>query len=277
MANVTTLTTETMLAVIDAQQVGLELPINSDTVVLSGPLTMVGRKNTQLNLTGTGEYTEGYPDVYIGRASVQYDRLDLAVLFRGIPFDLELIPEDRFSSLHGALEDLSERYGMVFYPEDIEDTPLDVTMPTVEFKAKADSLNFTGTVALNIVTKDTDLSELLTTLDIYVEPDTKSDLLYTTGDKPLFPVNARRLTANDLFKQYATGLSTAIDSKGMLTKEGSDLIRQILRIEYGLVVGVFNHEKLQASILKPDGKGDCLRIDNLTASDYLLFEYGERE
>lgn len=277
MPNVKTHTPETFLGLVNAVKAPPQLPINSDTAVLSAPLSMVGGNNTQITLSGSGGYTEGYDDVYVGRTVLQYDRLDLGVLFKGIGFSIDLGQSGTYPTLHDTLDLFSEAYGIRFHPEDIVNVDLSGVHTTtmIPFAATKTSLNFTGVAQLQAIRPPVELDGLKTNLDVFVEPDTQSDLLYhqlDTGVGVVFPVNGARLTKGHDFTKYKNQLST-ISAAG-LTTASRTMLPRILLAEFGLSTSLFNHDGLELVVDQPSTGRSRLVIGMVGKRDKLYFEYG---
>jgi hypothetical protein len=277
MPNVKTHTPDSFLGLVNAVMAPPQLPINSDTAVLSAPLSMVGGNNTQITLSGSGGYTEGYDDVYVGRTVLQYDRLDLGVLFKGIGFSIDLGQNGTYPTLHDTLDLFSEAYGIRFHPEDIVNVDLsDVhTTTNIPFAATKTSLNFTGVAQLQAIRPPVELDGLKTELDVFVEPDTPSDLPYhqlESGVGVMFPVNGSRLTLNYDFTKYKNQLS-AIATAG-LTSNSRAMFPRILLAEFGLSTNLFNHTGLELVIEQPSAGRSRLVITMAGKRDKLYFEYG---
>jgi hypothetical protein len=277
MPNVKTHTTDSFLGLVNAVMAPPQLPINSDTAVLSAPLSMVGGNNTQITMSGSGLYTEGYDDVYTGRSILQYDRLDLGVLFKGILLSIDLGQSGTYSTLHDTLDLFSEAYGIRFWPEDIIDVDLSTIHATtnIKFEATKTSLNFTGFATLQAVRPPVDLAGLKVDLDVFVETDTVSDLPYhqlENGTAVLFPVNGHRLTFGYDFSKYSTQL-TAIAASGM-TSNSRSMFSRILLCEFGLATQPFGNTGLTLTAEQPAPNRTRLVLSFVGKRDKLYFEYG---
>lgn len=160
MSIVETFTKDTLLKRIEGLNTPVSVALNSDTVALGNPAVVSGAHNTQLKLTGTSLYTEGYEDVLVGTVSVAYDRLDLAKLFKGVPLKFTIPDDNDITNLYGYLPALSNLIGVQLFEEDVADVTITATTDKVVVKALATSLNVTGSFEIKLNVPPLDLSKL---------------------------------------------------------------------------------------------------------------------
>lgn len=229
MANVVVYTKSQLLRAVNDQQSGLPIPITDVTATMTTPLPVVGSAgNSHIVVTGTETAPSGADDVYTGTVDVIYNRLDLALLFKGVGFIWEGKTE---TSLYAILPDIALRYGIAFTTDDVADVsfPDLVLAKQINFTAKAASLNFVGTTKLTVQRPPISLNELNRDLDIYLVNDPPSDFKYDYTN--VLPFNGYRATRGVDFSRYAAQLDGIAANATLQPLGRSDLIK-IMQYEY---------------------------------------------
>ena len=279
MAIVDAFRADTLLAYATGVQPIITVPLNGESVLLGKPLKMTGDTNTQVTLSGTGVEVEGFKDVYVGQVALIYNRLDLAVLFKGITPLFKVGETSKATSVHEWLDEFSELYGVKLYPEDVSDASLiEDGLTAVTVSALDTSLNYTGSFTVDIYVPPIDIADLEDGLDIFVDNISKSDFIYARQGSvtTILPVNGARMTTGVDFTPFRDNI-IAMVATGFTVADNRTNLGKILRTVFGLPLDPVTNTTMTASPTEQDDGTVKVFIQVPGCSDYLVLQYTKAE
>lgn len=189
---------------------------------------------------GTGIAPKEREDVYEGEVTVTFNRIDLAVLFKGI---------DNITCPHTPENDdewvdlFEELFDITFPKDEVTFTVLSVVgrNTSLRIEANGDSNNFTGKVILTLLTAALDIDTIPNKVLGYYKPIPESDVL-EVGGVSVFPnitFACNNRPPSDRYRMLIkniVGKSGPEVSQWELTLFQSPTLINILRYEFGAVI-----------------------------------------
>lgn len=141
---ITAITAEDLIDLAYANNPQVPLPIAPDTVKVSAPIAVTGTYNTNVTVTGLGIPVKDLDNVYTGEATLEYTRVDLAVLLRGLTL---VVPVSGIAvNVHAILGNITQVTGLPLSASDVINAPITPgENPTaLLLRAAAGSYNYIG-------------------------------------------------------------------------------------------------------------------------------------